>query len=323
LSGTPKSGLQVHGRTLLEHTLDALGQCRHIVVVGAVPEGVTLPRRILVTREAPLFGGPAAGVAAGVAVLASIVHHHSDVTVVLACDMPEVREAVPLLLGALSQREDRDGVIAVDSSGAVQPLAAVYRTDSLRRAIAAQATVEGLSMRALVSSLRLQRVTVPDRFLEDVDTWADAARFGIAQGDVTTAPAAAGDTVVADEDPRGSGTPTDGKSGDAELVVWANDLSRELGLSGVTINIDSILGLAGKVAHTVVRPAAPLTTFLVGYAAGRATAGIDPDEAISAASATALRLSKQYAANTSLTDTHVDRSADRRTDPLKQPQPRE
>jgi hypothetical protein len=33
---------------------------------------------------------------------------------------------------------------------------------------------------------------------------------------------------------------------------------------------DAILGLAGKAAHTIVRPAAPLTTFLAGYAAGLA-----------------------------------------------------
>ena len=36
--------------------------------------------------------------------------------------------------------------------------------------------------------------------------------------------------------------------------------------------MDAVLGLAGEVAHAVVRPAAPLTTYLVGLAVGRAIA---------------------------------------------------
>lgn len=280
LSGTPKSALLLHGRTLLEHSLDALGLCRHIVVVGTVPPGVELPRRIQLTRETPLFGGPAAGVAAGAAVLASIVHHHSDVTIVLACDMPGVSNAVPLLLAALAELTGGDGVIAVDSTGTPQPLVAAYRTDSLRRAIAAQPTVDGLAMYTLLASLDLTPVAVPDRFVDDIDTWADAARFGIAPEVAQPAPTAA---------------PVDRSATDAELAAWSEQLARELGLSEVEISIDAILSLAGKVAHAVVRPAAPLTTFLVGYAAGRASAGaLDANEAITAASAAALRLSGEY-----------------------------
>jgi molybdopterin-guanine dinucleotide biosynthesis protein A len=309
LSGTPKSGLLLHGRTLLEHSLDALSLCRHIVVVGTVPQGVELPRRIQQTRETPLFGGPAAGVAAGVAALASIVHHHSDVTVVLACDMPGVSNAVPLLLAALAELAGGDGVIAVDSTGTPQPLIAAYRTDSLRRAIAAQPTVDGLAMHTLLTSLDLTPVSVPDRFVDDIDTWADAARFGIspqppesgltaADGTVpvVAVPAAPGSGASAAAAPASDAPATpDRASTDAALAIWSEQLARELGLSEVEISIDSILGLAGKVAHTVVRPAAPLTTFLVGFAAGRASAGaMDATEAISAASAAALRLTGEY-----------------------------
>lgn len=268
LSGTPKAGLLVAGRTLLEHTVTALSLCRHISVVGTVPSGVLLPPRIQVTREDPLFGGPAAGVAAGAKALASIVHHHSDVTIVLACDMPGVSDAVPLLLEALESVTGGDGVIAVDSTGTPQPLVAAYRTDSLRRALAGHPAVDGLSMRVLIDSLDLTGVPVPDQFLDDVDTWADAARFGIV--------------------PPPSDT-------DAALAQWSEDLARELGLSGVDIDIDLILGLAGKVAHAVVRPAAPLTTFLVGYAAGQAATGaLSAHDAITAASTAALRLSAEY-----------------------------
>jgi molybdopterin-guanine dinucleotide biosynthesis protein A len=296
LSGTPKSGLLLHGRTLLEHSLDALSICRHIVVVGTVPPGVELPRRIQLTRETPLFGGPAAGVAAGAAVLASMTHHHSDVTVVLACDMPGVSNAVPLLLAALAELTGADGVIAVDSTGTRQPLVAAYRTDSLRRAIAAQSTVDGLAMHTLLASLDLAPVEVPDRFVDDIDTWADAARFGIAPEAAQPAPTAAVPTAaVPTAAVPAAAVPPDRAAMDAELAAWSDQLARELGLSEVEISIDSILSLAGKVAHAVVRPAAPLTTFLVGYAAGRASSGaLDATEAITAASAAALRLSGEY-----------------------------
>ena len=56
----------------------------------------------------------------------------------------------------------------------------------------------------------------------------------------------------------------------AALETWWATLTQALGLEDVPADRDAILGLAGRAAHTVVRPAAPLTTFLAGYAAGRA-----------------------------------------------------
>jgi len=56
----------------------------------------------------------------------------------------------------------------------------------------------------------------------------------------------------------------------AALEAWWATLTEALGLDDVPADRDAILGLAGRAAHTVVRPAAPLTTFLAGYAAGRA-----------------------------------------------------
>lgn len=56
----------------------------------------------------------------------------------------------------------------------------------------------------------------------------------------------------------------------AALEAWWATLTEALGLDDVPADRDAILGLAGRAAHAVVRPAAPLTTFLAGYAAGRA-----------------------------------------------------
>ncbi|WP_157962478.1 DUF6457 domain-containing protein [Homoserinimonas sp. OAct 916] len=59
---------------------------------------------------------------------------------------------------------------------------------------------------------------------------------------------------------------------DAILIAWCAEVSEALGLDHVEVDIKKLLGLAGRAAHQVLRPAAPLTTYLVGYAAGLAAA---------------------------------------------------
>lgn len=55
----------------------------------------------------------------------------------------------------------------------------------------------------------------------------------------------------------------------ADLERWATDLAAALELdSATTVDITLILDLARDAAHGVARPAAPITTFLVGYALG-------------------------------------------------------
>ena len=52
------------------------------------------------------------------------------------------------------------------------------------------------------------------------------------------------------------------------LTAWNEQLSTALGLDIDELEIDAILDVARDAAHEIERPAAPLTTFLVGYAAG-------------------------------------------------------
>lgn len=63
------------------------------------------------------------------------------------------------------------------------------------------------------------------------------------------------------------------------LDAWVVRLADELGVTDLVVDRDAILGLAGRAAHGVLRPAAPLTTFLVGYAAARAVERGTPSEA--------------------------------------------
>ncbi|GAA3532306.1 hypothetical protein AFL01nite_19820 [Aeromicrobium flavum] len=58
---------------------------------------------------------------------------------------------------------------------------------------------------------------------------------------------------------------------DEILDRWWQALCAELGIAP-DADPEALLDLAGTAAHAIVRPAAPLTTFLVGYAAGRAGA---------------------------------------------------
>lgn len=51
---------------------------------------------------------------------------------------------------------------------------------------------------------------------------------------------------------------------------WVDELCRELGIPSEEVDIDAVLGIAGLAARTVVRPAAPVTTYLLGYATGLA-----------------------------------------------------
>lgn len=78
----------------------------------------------------------------------------------------------------------------------------------------------------------------------------------------------------------------------ARIEDWAVTVSEALGHGGLPLKVGDILDLAGVAAHNVVRPAAPLTTFIAGYAAGHAAAsGTDPAvamaQAIEAATSTA------------------------------------
>ena len=71
------------------------------------------------------------------------------------------------------------------------------------------------------------------------------------------------------------------------LIIKVQELAEALGLDPAEIDAQAVLDLARDAAHGVARPAAPVTTYLVGLAAGRAGGGSD---AFVAASRTAAEL---------------------------------
>src|SRR3954466_8877236 len=52
------------------------------------------------------------------------------------------------------------------------------------------------------------------------------------------------------------------------LSAWLDELAAALDIDPTPLDRDLLLDVARDAAHGVARPAAPLTTFLVGYAAG-------------------------------------------------------
>jgi hypothetical protein len=77
------------------------------------------------------------------------------------------------------------------------------------------------------------------------------------------------------------------------LDAWVAELAAALGVEAGAIDRGLLLDVARDAAHGVARPAAPLTTFLVGLAAGQH--GGDA-AAIRNAAETATRLANEHAA---------------------------
>jgi hypothetical protein len=86
------------------------------------------------------------------------------------------------------------------------------------------------------------------------------------------------------------------KTQEETLEEWCRSLLQAFELEDVEIDINEILSLAGVAAHSVVRPAAPLTTFIAGFAAGLAAGSGQASETASmdAAMGLARTLAKDY-----------------------------
>ncbi|WP_030543618.1 DUF6457 domain-containing protein [Streptomyces albus] len=266
LGGADKPGLRVGGRPLLDRVLSACADAAGTVVVGSRRPTV---RPVRWTFEQPPGGGPLAALNAGVRLV------DAPVVLALSADLPFLTaDTVRALLTALDapdadtdadagegaatgrpENADRppgparpDGVLLTDADGRDQPLVAVYRTEPLRRELALIAAEHGglahLPLRLLTAGLSLRRLPAPDPAAAfDCDTWDHlaAARARI-------------------------------RDHGRVLDEWISEVKQELGIE-LDVDTAALLDLARDAAHGVARPAAPLTTFLVGYAAGHSGGG--------------------------------------------------
>ncbi|MFD8010437.1 DUF6457 domain-containing protein [Streptomyces sp. NPDC058955] len=275
LGGVDKPGVRVGGRALLDRVLAACAGARRTVVVGD-PRPTVRPVRW--TREQRTGTGPVAALDAGAEKLLAdgrSTEPAPEVLLALSADLPFLGEAtVGRLLAALDAAPDAEAALLTDTDGRDQPLVAVYRTGPLRRELDAlrhaHRGLDHLPLRGLTGGLRIVRVPVgPDEPAAsfDCDTWEDIA----------TARARIRDHG-------------------AVLDEWITAVKTELGLD-LDVDTGVLLDLARDAAHGVARPAAPLTTFLVGYAAAKAAEdGTAPAEAVAEAARKAAALAQRWAA---------------------------
>ncbi|OCC11800.1 NTP transferase domain-containing protein [Streptomyces sp. PTY087I2] len=247
LGGADKPGVRVGGRALLDRVLAACGGAARTVVVG---DRRPTARPVVWTREVPQGGGPLAALGAGLRLTTA------EYVLVLSADLPFLGPRTVDALLAATGEPGREGALCTDPDGRDQPLVAAYRAEPLRRELALIATehggLAGLPLRLLTAELDLARIDAGPDAAFDCDTWDDiaAARARI-------------------------------REHGAVLDEWITSVKNELGIE-LDVDTGVLLDLARDAAHGVARPAAPLTTFLVGYAAARASAGAGPDEAAAA-----------------------------------------
>lgn len=167
MGGADKAGIELRGRTLLEHALDAVMDAGEVVVVG---EWVPTERPVSFTREDPPLGGPAAGVLAGLDAFAADPRQ----LVVLAVDMPRVgMDTISRLRDAA---ELRDGAVLVDGHGR-HALAYVLDTATLRARRPGHEEEHGLPLRRLLEGLDLAAVPAVGDEARDVDSYEDLAEL--------------------------------------------------------------------------------------------------------------------------------------------------
>src|SRR5690554_5563586 len=91
----------------------------------------------------------------------------------------------------------------------------------------------------------------------------------------TTPSGEVGPAGAASAEPAHDAGRTDGSGAPGVLGTWVDQLAAALGVDPGLVDIRGLLDLARDAAHNVDRPAAPLTTFLVGYAAARGAGGAE------------------------------------------------
>jgi molybdopterin-guanine dinucleotide biosynthesis protein A len=157
--GSDKSKALIGGKTLLELLTNGL---KNLIIVG--PKTDVEAKYV---REVPEFGGPVAAIAAGMKEV------EGDLVAIFATDMP----FAPKLIAPLKSALTKEASLPVDCDGIVQPLAGIYRSAALRRALSEYEDLTGQSVKSLIAKLDVDIVPLVDtELLLDIDTPKDLVR---------------------------------------------------------------------------------------------------------------------------------------------------
>jgi hypothetical protein len=174
-------------------------------------------------------GGPAAGI------WAALTQINSEYVFISAGDQRINSDQVnQICLAALGH----DGAWAVRENGQGQPLLACVKSRLIKDLLQESKGVNASPLR-LMQQLNMVEVKVATSEVLDIDTWADAINAVKESGMSEVTP------------------------------VWLKQVAATLGIPETEIPVNALLDLTRDVAHNVERKSAPLTTFLIGLAAGK------------------------------------------------------
>ena len=168
----------------------------------------------------------------GVGVWSGLQEINSEYVLILAGDQPFIGHYVT----ELCQKAVGNGSWLVNSEGMGNPLASCVKVSALKSSLEETGGVN-VSLRQILGKMDLVPITVTDEVVQDLDTWADVAKVMRESGNMTDA--------------------------------WIKNIAKKLDLNHEVLDVEKILDLTRDVAHNVERKVAPLTTFLLGYAAGK------------------------------------------------------
>ena len=228
--------LGLSGKALI---VDVIKSCQGKVFIVGSPREIDAECQELVNWVPDLNpgGGPAAGIWSG---LGSI---STEYVFISAADQTLTDETVTRIVSAA---QGNDGAWAIRADGNGQPLCACVRTALLRGLLESTQGINQSPLR-LLSSLNMVGVTVNPNQVVDFDTWQDVAK------------------AVKESDAM-----------DQITQMWLARVATLLNVDSHDVLTSELLDLTREVAHGVERKSAPLTTFLIGYAAGKES--LNPDE---------------------------------------------
>ncbi|SQG63841.1 molybdopterin-guanine dinucleotide biosynthesis protein A [Corynebacterium renale] len=173
MGGHDKAQVQLNGTRLIDVlTADILRAEWAGTVIAVSSHDLSVPGVRCVSEDPP-FGGPVAGIAAGVDVLDG----PAEYVAVLSVDAPASAATVPGLHAALLASPDGDVAAVQSRDGFLQPLCAVWRRGALEEALASLGEVRDVSARALLRGANV--VEVPGDGAEaDYDSVAELSELG-------------------------------------------------------------------------------------------------------------------------------------------------
>ncbi|MDO5031949.1 molybdenum cofactor guanylyltransferase [Corynebacterium sp.] len=161
MGGVDKASVRVGGVRMLDRLMHHLPYGADTVVVS--PHWLGTPQ----VCETPLYGGPAAGIAAGYRFLAA--RSSASRVAVLAVDAPESPLVLPQLLVALEKAPAVEAAVAANQ-GQLQPLCALWQAEALGRAITRLGEVHNRSARSLLRAAGPLAVVPVGEEIRDYDT---------------------------------------------------------------------------------------------------------------------------------------------------------